>query len=204
MKYIFRLKKKIMTKELLTASIIVALPFLYYIFEIVPEEKIWNTWFFTFDSKYYNEANVFAWVLMTKLYTVVILFLWYKTCKKWWRYAILVPIIIELFKTGTILNSELYYVDEYEYSLSLPVTIPIIFLVLFLSYKFIFYSRTRNLKNQLKEEIDDVISQIANTKVSSYAKFRDKFEELKKRKNKLTKEDYLKELLTLKNGILIE
>lgn len=194
----------VVTKDLLIAAFIISLPFLYYLFELVPEVKIWKTNLFIFDSKYYNDANVFAWVLMTKVYTVGILFFWYKTCKKWWRYAILVPIVVELFKTGTIVNSELYYVDEFEYFLSLPITIPLIFLVLFLCYKFLFYSKTKDLKAEFQKELDDIISDIANAKVSDYSRLREQFEELKKRKNKLTKEEYLRQLLTLKNEIIID
>lgn len=196
--------KNLISQDLLIVAFITALPFIYYLFELVPEVKVWETYLFSFDSKYYKDANVFAWVLMTKLYTVAILLTWYKTCSKWWRYAILIPIIVELFKTGTILNSELYYVDEFEYFFSLPVTIPLIFMIIFLSYKFIFYSRTKDLKIELQRELDDVISQIAKTRISDYSKLREQFEEIKNRKNELTKEEYLKELLTLKNGIIID
>ena len=196
--------KNLISKDLLITAFIIALPFLYYLFELVPKEKVWETFAFTFHSNYYNDTYTFAWTIMTKFYTLVILILWFKSCRRWWRYSILVPIIIELFKIGTVIDDELKYVDKYEYFISLPVTIPLIFMIIFLSYKFIFYSRTKDLKIELQRELDDVISQIAKTRISDYSKLREQFEEIKNRKNELTKEEYLKELLTLKNGIIID
>ncbi|MFC5045735.1 hypothetical protein ACFSTE_19465 [Aquimarina hainanensis] len=115
--------KKAKSKYLDTSStiaiIIAFIPFLFYISDIFPEGKIWETSFFTYQSKYYESVHVFIWVLMGKFIPLILLTLWYFTCKHWWHKVILIPIILYSFQIISIITDdlELNKTDEIYYLL---------------------------------------------------------------------------------------
>ena len=58
-------------KNLISGSIIATLvaitPYIFYLYESVPDDKIWDTFLFTFESLYYENANVAVWIMMGKI-----------------------------------------------------------------------------------------------------------------------------------------
>ena len=58
----------------IVAIIIAATPFLFYLYEYVPDTKIWETTFCTYNSNYYESANVGIWVLMMKFVPLITFF----------------------------------------------------------------------------------------------------------------------------------
>lgn len=182
--------------------IIIALPFLFYAYKLVPVAKVWETPFFKIESNYYDDVSILFWSLSNKLFTLLILFVWFLTCKHWWRFAILVPIIIEIYKFLIILNDELDYTDEYEFLYSLPITIPIIALILLLSRKLNYYNQAKNLNAELDEEIEQLLNELSNFKTQDYKLIRKELKVLRQSKNGLNKKDYLKQLIFLRNKLI--
>jgi hypothetical protein len=196
------LQRKILLKDIAIAIIIIALPFVFYLYKLVPETKVWETFFFKIESSYYENIQTFFWTSFTKLLTLFIMFIWFLTCKHWWRYAVLVPIIIEINKLLVILNDELHYIDEYEYIYSLPLTIPILLFLLFLSKKLNYYNWSKSLNNELNDEIDSLLEEMSNFKINDYKVVKKELKALRHGKNNLDKKDYLKKLIVLRDKLV--
>lgn len=114
------------------ATIIALTPYLFNLYESVPNEKVWNTFLFTYDSNYYGSVKVFAWTLVNKLIPLLLLFLWFFTCRHWWYHTLLIPIAMYIYQIIIIVNDDLTFADRDEILYLLPVMaiiIPSIYLV---------------------------------------------------------------------------
>lgn len=108
------------------ATIIALTPLLFNAYESVPDQKVWNTYFFTYDSEYYESAFVMAWTLMSKLIPLLLMFIWIFTCRHWWYHVILIPIGMFIYQIIVILDDDLSFADQNEVFVLLPVMIIII------------------------------------------------------------------------------
>ena len=123
-------------KSLLIGSIIGTLiastPYLFYLHVSVPQEQVWHTFLFTYDSKSYENANLAMWVLTGKTIPLYLLFIWFFTCRHWWYHALLVPIAMYVYQIFDFFNSTLSYVDEFQLIYLVPIMaiiVPSIYLV---------------------------------------------------------------------------
>ena len=100
-----KLSKDQRSKFLFTGSIlglIIAFsPYIFYLYEIFPSGRIWENSFFTYESKYYEDVLTAAWTYLGKIVPLLLLFIWFFTCKHWWYHVILVPIIMYAFQLIT-------------------------------------------------------------------------------------------------------
>lgn len=114
------------------ATLIAATPFLFYLYEYVPDTQTWYTWLGTYNSNYYQSANVGIWVLMMKLVPLVLSVLWFFTCKHWWYHVLIIPIAMFSFQTLSAFNDEIIFIDEMHIIWLLPfmaVIIPSVYLI---------------------------------------------------------------------------
>ncbi|WP_233530740.1 hypothetical protein [Gelidibacter salicanalis] len=117
---------------LLTGVAVALSPFYFTIYESVPDIKIWSTSFFTYESHYYESVYVLAWTLTNKLVPLLLLFIWFFTCRHWWYHAILVPISMYFYQILIIFNDDLKFADYNQVLYLLPVmalVIPSIYLI---------------------------------------------------------------------------
>tara|TARA_R110002074_G_scaffold173023_2_gene335703 strand:+ start:174 stop:728 length:555 start_codon:yes stop_codon:yes gene_type:complete len=108
------------------ATIIVSTPLLFSLHEGVPDEIIWDTFLFTYESGYWESAQYAMWVYTGKLLPLVLVFIWFFTCRHWWYHALLVPIVMYVFQIVTSYNAELKYTDENQILVLLPVLVIIV------------------------------------------------------------------------------
>uniref|UniRef100_UPI00404AA662 hypothetical protein n=1 Tax=Gelidibacter sp. TaxID=2018083 RepID=UPI00404AA662 len=188
-------------KDLIICLMIIALPLLFYLFHLVPAKPVWETKYFTFIDTHTQTAQIFFWLLFIKLLLLGLLCIWFFTCRHWWRYSILVPIIIELYKVLVFLDDENRYVDEYEFIYSLPYTIPIIILLIFISNKFGYYKKSLNLNQKLTEEIDTIFSELNSVKKDNLLISQNEYKALLSIKKDISKEEYLNQLILLRNNL---
>ncbi|QED36856.1 hypothetical protein FK178_03630 [Antarcticibacterium arcticum] len=93
-------KSKLLTKQpsgfLLLGSVIAFFiafsPYIFYLYEIFPDGPVWENSFFTYESKYYLNVTTAMWMYFGKITPLLLLLIWFFTCKHWWYHAILVPI----------------------------------------------------------------------------------------------------------------
>lgn len=114
------------------AVFIAGIPFLFYLYEYVPDTKTWETFLGTYHSNYYQSANAGVWVLMMKFVPFILSFIWFLTCRHWWYHALIIPIVMFAFQFLGALNNEILFMDEFHIIWLLPfmcVIIPSIYLV---------------------------------------------------------------------------
>jgi len=116
----------------IVATLIAITPYLFYLYESVPAEQVWDTFLFTYNSGGFENANTAMWLLTGKLIPIFLLFIWFFTCRHWWFHVLLVPISMFTYQIFGTLNDDLSYVDQFQLMYLVPimaVIIPSIYLI---------------------------------------------------------------------------
>ncbi len=128
-------------KSLIIGSIIATLialtPYFAYLHESVPDEQIWDTFLFSYDSGSYADngwesANYAMWILTSKLLPLLLLVIWFFTCRHWWYHVLLVPITMYIYQIVPIFDTNITYIDEFQLMHMVPVmaiVVPSIYLI---------------------------------------------------------------------------
>lgn len=185
--------KQITYKDIFIVILILVLTFGYFL-----DEQI----FFknnTDDVNYYSVEGLFYYSKM-KFLIIGFTVIWYFTNNHWWRSSILVVLTIELMKLISVFNTQKTNLDEIEFALSLPITIPIIALIVFVSNKINDYYLLNNLRSVLDDEIDTIFFELFKNKKEEINKLEEKITALRKSNNTNEKSlKYLKELIKLRD-----
>ena len=124
--------KKSLIVGSIIATLLAATPYFFYLYEGVPDEKIWDTFFGTYRSKYYESAAIAAWTMMGKIIPLYLLFIWFFTCRHWWYHVLLIPIAMYLYQLTVVINDDGDFVDEFQLYFLIPImaiVIPSIYLI---------------------------------------------------------------------------
>ena len=144
--------KKVKSKSLVTGSlialVIAATPYIFYTYESLPNSKTWETFLFTYEANWYEEVNVSFWTMMTKFIPLLLLIIWFFTCKHWWYHVILIPMGMFLFQLITVINDDIRYTDETEFWYVLPIMLIIV--------PFVYLMRVKLFKTINSEDLDDI------------------------------------------------
>lgn len=114
------------------AIFITSTPLLFSLYESVPSSKVWNTFLFTYDSNFWEDAQYAMWVFTGKFIPLLLLIIWFFTNRHWWYHALLVPIIMYSYQIVTMYNTDNKIIDENQTLYLLPVMaviIPSIYLI---------------------------------------------------------------------------
>lgn len=103
------------------ATIIAISPYLYYLHESVPDTKVWNTFLFTYNSGYFGSANNAMYFVFSKAIPLLLILIWFFTCRHWWYHTLLVPITMYLYQIFSIFNDDTNYVDEFQLFYMIPI-----------------------------------------------------------------------------------
>ncbi|CAH8286056.1 hypothetical protein EV196_106184 [Mariniflexile fucanivorans] len=130
-KFLSQDKKSLIIGSII-ATIIATTPYLFYLYESVPNEKVWNTFLFTYHSGFYENAQTSIWVLATKVIPLLLLIIWFFTCRHWWFHALLVPIVMYSYQISSTISSDLLYIDSNQLMYLIPIMaiiVPSIYLI---------------------------------------------------------------------------
>ncbi|MEZ4792874.1 MAG: hypothetical protein R2783_05290 [Gelidibacter sp.] len=123
-------------KEIILGSIIGTFlglsPYLFYLYESVPEKQIWHTFLFTYNSGAWGNANLSMWILTGKLLPLLFLIIWFFTCRHWWYHALLVPITMYIYQIVLLLYEDATPIDEFQLLYLVPLMamiVPSIYLI---------------------------------------------------------------------------
>jgi uncharacterized membrane protein YqjE len=123
-------------KELIVGSIIATFiaitPYLFTIYQSVPSQESWDTFFGIYTSGYYEDVQIFAWTITGKIIPLLLLIIWMFTNKNWWYHVLIVPIAMYIYQIITILNDDLRFAESNQILYLLPVmaiVIPSIYLL---------------------------------------------------------------------------
>lgn len=124
------IKKQFILGSLL-ATIIAGTPFLFYLYNYVPESPDWETFLFTYHSGFYENAQTAMWMLTGKIITLLFLIIWFFTCRHWWYHSLLVPISMYMYQIIDAIRQDTT-MDEFDLLYMLPImaiVIPSIYLI---------------------------------------------------------------------------
>ncbi|WP_108114810.1 hypothetical protein [Kordia periserrulae] len=129
--------KGLKSKSLVTGSIVAIFiaisPYIFYLYQSFPDEKVWKTFLFTFRSS--ESLYTLAWLLTGKIVPLLFLILWFFTCRDWWYHVILIPIAMYSFQIFSIIHDDSNPVDEVEIYWLIPIMMIIIPIVYFIRIK---------------------------------------------------------------------
>jgi hypothetical protein len=107
-------------------------PYLFYLYEYVPDTPVWDTFLFTYESQGYEDVQTTMWILTGKAIPLLFLTIWFFTCRQWWYHAILVPITMYTYQITALFNQDTKFIDEFQLLYLVPImaiVIPSIYLV---------------------------------------------------------------------------
>ncbi|KAA3615871.1 MAG: hypothetical protein DWP94_15185 [Flavobacterium sp.] len=151
-------KKRRILKGVLLSALLVATPFLFYFYKNAPAEASeWHTWLGTIKSGGFGSVQSYMHALFTKLTFILLTTVWFLTSRNWWKFAILIPLTMFLFQLSGVINYKIQYIDEFDFWYSLPVILPILFFLIYISYRI---GKRDTPGVDLKEEVDEEINNI--------------------------------------------
>tara|TARA_R110002051_G_scaffold130577_2_gene204411 strand:- start:19412 stop:19951 length:540 start_codon:yes stop_codon:yes gene_type:complete len=118
----------------LVALIIAISPYLFYTYNYFPKGKFLDFYFFVYESKYQESIVMVMWLAMNKIIPIILLILWFFTCKHWWYHIILIPIAMFSFQLVSQINED-RYLDETEIYWLIPIMLVITPFVYFIRIK---------------------------------------------------------------------
>ncbi|MCK8481901.1 hypothetical protein [Psychroserpens algicola] len=193
-------------KDFIIALLVMSMPFTFYLYNLAPLElKIWKTSWFEINSGYYQDVNYFFWYLSVKFLTLNLLSIWYITCKYWWKYTLLISIIIEIRKILVIINAREHGFNSLPpYYESLGYSIAYILILTYISYSLGYMIKSKIYKLEVNKEINNKIIKVSDFKTSEYKKFNKLMKGLINEKSKMTKKEYLTKLISLRDQMTIK
>lgn len=152
-------RRKSVFLGVLLSFFLIATPFLFYIYKFAPSDaKEWNTIFGAINSGGFGSVQAYMHALFTKITFVSLTGIWFLTSNNWWKYAILVPLTMFLFQLSGVINYKIQYIDEFDFWYSLPLILPIVIFLAYISYRLGKSVSSNYLKMQLDEEITNMFS----------------------------------------------
>nr|WP_299382034.1 hypothetical protein [Allomuricauda sp.] len=130
-----RIRTKLLFEGLLVLMIAVT-PLIFYSYKYIPigQQEI-DLLFFTMTANGFEDAGTALWYYLIKMVPLVLLVIWFVTCKNWWYHAILIPISMFAFQLYTTFTSDSNKVDENEVLYVMAVTMVIVPVVYFIRIK---------------------------------------------------------------------
>ena len=105
------------------AVIMAVLPYAFYYYEALPD-WLWDTKLFNSLSKSFDDNRLMAsWILFQKLVPLILLIIWFLTCKHWWYHVIIIPISLYAFQLYNLFDFSSTYIDSGELYFIVPVVI---------------------------------------------------------------------------------
>ncbi|HEA23436.1 hypothetical protein LCGC14_0670830 [marine sediment metagenome] len=132
----FRIRNRFIVESI--AIILIALsPFMFKLHEYLPENpKATIQWFgMIFDRNGFLDLKTYGWFMLGKLVPLLLLTIWFLTCKHWWYHIILIPMMMYAFQIFETLYSEDKFIDTRNVLWLLPVCMVVIPIVYFIRIK---------------------------------------------------------------------
>ncbi|MFD1096034.1 hypothetical protein [Salegentibacter chungangensis] len=167
-------------------------PYIFYLYEIFPNNRVWENSFFTYESNYYKDVMTAAWTYLGKITPLFLLFIWFFTCKHWWYHVILVPITMYAFQLVIAFYEDVYIESNVLDTDQLIYLAPFFIIILSIVYliRIKIFDRIYGIDlSELEETEVSVFSPISDKDMSEVKGFQDQEPELS-----MADEDYYRKL----------
>ncbi|NNE78105.1 MAG: hypothetical protein HKN31_13660 [Pricia sp.] len=133
-------KRKIRTRfvvESIALFLIIVSPFIFKLHEYFPREPdaTLNFLGLEIDSNGFIDLNTYVWFLLGKMVPLLLLFIWFLTCRHWWYHIILIPIMMYAFQIFEVFYNNDKFIDTRNLLWLLPVCMVVIPFVYFIRIK---------------------------------------------------------------------
>lgn len=195
-------------KHALTVVTVISLmPFLFFSYNFFPDAEYYEILGFNFDFTINGTLNSMAWSFANKFLFIGILSVWYITEGRNWYRLILILMVYQIYLTvsNTVLISQKNnFLDANWFNIVLITAVisSLWFVVLEKLRRKLNYDTDRSISvlSQIEKELGLKIKSSSKFKVKNYKKFKKDFGQLKLNKSKMTKKDYLKALIVIKDN----
>ena len=121
------------------AIIIAVTPLLFYFYKYIPAsaDTSWQFLGLEFTNNGYKNVSTAFYFYVGKLIPLLLLIVWFTTCKRWWYHAILIPIAMYTFQLYSVFSEDVKKIDENEILYLLAVCMVIIPIVYFIRIKLV-------------------------------------------------------------------
>ncbi len=145
-------------KSLLTGTIIVLIiastPFIFYSYKSFPDDQVWEIFGYSLSTEFPGWFN-YAWYLVGKIVPLLLVLLWFFTCKHWWHWILLVPIAMYSFQLWGLIreSSGQYDILELYYVIPLmAVVVPFVYLIRAKLFNKMRGNDLKSFEEELKQE----------------------------------------------------
>jgi len=144
--------------SLLVGSLIILIiifsPYLLYIYQsFEPSVTGIETIFGTIEGGLYESIQLLFYYFFAKLVPIILLIVWFVTCKHWWVHALIIPISVYFFQLIGVIRDSFEGVDESEFIYSVPITVIVFVILYFIRSKMAIYITAVDLKKEMDEKM---------------------------------------------------
>lgn len=123
--------------EGIIALVIAISPILFYFYKYVPDTNTVSFLFLKINANGFENIGDYFYYLFGKIVPLLLLVIWFITCKQWWYHSILIPIAMYSFQLFGVLTYESKQIDENEILYIIGVTIVVVPIVYFIRIKLV-------------------------------------------------------------------
>ncbi|WP_298757719.1 hypothetical protein [uncultured Psychroserpens sp.] len=192
-------------RDIVVLFTIIILPFLFFTYKLVPlDYNIWSSEFLSLDAEVIMDVDYCIWIFYIKVLTLLILSIWFVTNPYEWRFIIVLPIIIEMYKVYVLIVSLKW---GYDYKIiffeSLILSFPYILILYFFSGWTGFYIKKETFKIKINEEINAELNKISSFNSESYKAVKKDLSLIVKQKQMMNNKEYLTKLIELRDKLTL-
>ena len=205
------MKSKVLVsnEEYIIITGIVMAPFLFFLYDLYPRVYYWPVYFSQIHKlSFFYELDFELWYFGNRLLALVLASIWFLTCNRPWKYLILflaykqiwyssVHVLIELFESNGLFtpNWMRFYIGPF-----ICIVVYTI-IILYLNKALGFKSHHKNgLYGAINQEIHDALSKVSKVETRTIKEKRKSYKLLQQQKQDLSEDDYLKELIRLRDS----
>jgi len=197
-----KINKKYLLKDFTIISVIVLIPFAFYLYTFVPKNKVWETSWFTLNAGEFETLDYVFWIFSCKILVISILSIWYLTCRNWWRSILLFSIAVEVYKFVSFLDEIFFLFENFTLFHSLPFSLLLISMLLMLS-KMMKYNKL-TIAGKIDNEITIALGNMSKNDSKKNNLIKNDIRLLKKNRNNLSKKEYLTQLIMLRDSFIVD
>ena len=182
---------------------VLLLPMLVYINLLFPNTKTLDISFISIDSGYLESIQLQFWLASIKLIHVITFFWWRATIKIWWRNVLILPALFFMWQFISCFDTDaVEFNGQEEFKYFIVFLIAAIIIIIQLMNKFKLYVRQKETYNSINDEIDKLLAQQINTiEKRSLVNIEEELKNLRKQKENMSDNDYLRRLIVLKSKL---
>ncbi|MCD2258907.1 hypothetical protein [Psychroserpens luteolus] len=192
-------------RDIIVLFTIIILPFLFFTYKLIPlDYNIWSSEFLSLDSEVIIDVDYCIWIFYIKVFTLSILSIWFVTNPYEWRFFIVLPIIIEVYKVYVqIANLKWGYDYKINFFESLFLSFPYILILFIFSRWTGFYIKKETFKIKINEEINTELNKISSFNSESFKAVKKDLSLIVKQKEMMNNKEYLIKLIELRDKLTL-